>query len=114
MIAAIAAVIRSIPRGQVSTYGAIAEAAGYPNSARYVARVLNWDGGLPWQRVLGSGGRIALPGELGLEQRFWLESEGVRFHGKKADMKQFEYRFARRTGRSSPRRTDQSRRDRRK
>lgn len=85
--------IRRIPRGSVSTYGGIAAAAGYPRCARHVAQVLRQVSGLPWQRVIGSGGRISLPGELGLEQRFLLESEGVRFRGKKVDMKLCEYRL---------------------
>src|SRR6516164_3754526 len=90
---AIAAIIRRIPRGKVSTYGAVAEAAGCPRNARHVAKVLNQVHGLPWQRVLGSGGRISLPGEYGLEQRFLLESEGVRFRGRKADLKAHEHHF---------------------
>ena len=93
MAAAISKAIRRIPRGRVSTYGAVAKAAGYRRCARHVARVLKQVDGLPWQRVLGSGGRISLRGELGMEQRFLLEAEGVRFRGKKADMKAFEHRF---------------------
>jgi len=91
---AIAAAIRRIPRGKVSTYGAVAEAAGYPRCARHVSKVLNLVPGLPWQRVLGSGGRISLPGEFGLEQRFLLESEGIRFKGRHVDLAVFEHRFA--------------------
>ena len=91
--AAIAAVIRKIPRGQVSTYGAVAEAAGYPRCSRHVSRVLNGVPGLPWQRVLGSGGRISLRGEYGFEQRFLLESEGVRFKGRRVDMATCEHHF---------------------
>jgi methylated-DNA-protein-cysteine methyltransferase-like protein len=90
---AIAAAIRRIPRGKVSTYGAVAEAAGYPRCARHVSKVLNQVPGLPWQRVLGSGGRISLPGEYALEQRFLLESEGVRFKGRRVDLSLFEHRF---------------------
>jgi len=93
MISAMSNAIRRIPRGRVSTYGAVAKAAGYPRCARHVAKVLNQVNGLPWQRVLGSGGRISLRGELGMEQRFLLESEGVRFHGKRVDMKAFEHPF---------------------
>jgi len=89
----IAAVIRQIPRGRITTYGAVAKAAGYPRAARYVARVLNQVPGLPWQRVLGSGGRISLPGELGLEQRFLLEAEGIKFRGRKADLKAHAHQF---------------------
>lgn len=91
---AIAKAIRSIPRGRVSTYGAVAKAAGYPRCARHVAKVLNMVPGLPWQRVLGSGGRISVPGEYGLEQRFLLESEGVRFRGKRVEMRAFEHKFS--------------------
>jgi methylated-DNA-protein-cysteine methyltransferase related protein len=95
LVTATSNAIRQIPRGRVSTYGAIAKEAGYPRCARHVARVLKLVGGLPWHRVLGSGGRISLRGELALEQRFLLEAEGVRFRGKKVDMKAFEHRFGR-------------------
>ena len=90
---AIVATIRSIPRGKVSTYGAVARAAGFPRCARHVAKVLRQTPGLPWQRVLGAGGRIALRGEFGLEQRFLLESETVRFKGRRVDMGMFEHHF---------------------
>lgn len=94
LIQAVCQSIRNVPRGRVSTYGAIAKAAGYPRCARHVGRVLREVQGLPWQRILGSGGRISLRGEAAMEQRFLLESEGVRFRGRKVDMKQFEHRFA--------------------
>jgi methylated-DNA-protein-cysteine methyltransferase related protein len=93
MSIAIAAAIRRIPRGKVSTYGAVAEAAGYPRCARHVSKVLKQVPGLPWQRVLGSGGRISIPGEYGMEQRFLLQAEGVRFRGKRVDLAAFEHRF---------------------
>jgi methylated-DNA-protein-cysteine methyltransferase-like protein len=85
--------IRAIPRGKVSTYGAIARAAGLPGAARLVARVLNRGFGLPWQRVLGAGGEIKLRGDSAIEQRLRLEAEGVRFRGRKVDMKQCEFKF---------------------
>ena len=84
--------IRAIPRGKVSTYGAIARAAGFPGAARLVARVLRRGFGLPWQRVLGAGGHIKLTGDSALEQRFRLESEGVRFRGRRVDMKAHEFK----------------------
>ena len=90
----IRAAIRQIPRGKVSTYGAVARAAGFPGAARQVARALHSLVGLPWQRVLGSGGQIKLRGDSAMEQRFQLEAEGVRFRGKKVDMKAHEFRFA--------------------
>ncbi|HVI09708.1 MAG TPA: MGMT family protein [Candidatus Binatia bacterium] len=93
----IEALIRSIPRGKVSTYGAVARAAGLAHGARFTARVLRFDRGigLPWQRVLGAGGEIKLRGDSAIEQRLRLEAEGVRFRGKKVDMKQCEWKVVR-------------------
>jgi methylated-DNA-protein-cysteine methyltransferase-like protein len=48
--------------------------------------------GLPWQRVLGAGGAIKLTGDSAIEQRLRLEAEGVRFRGRKVDMKQSEWK----------------------
>jgi methylated-DNA-protein-cysteine methyltransferase-like protein len=95
MHARILAAIRKIPRGQVSTYGAVARAAGYPGLARRVGGVLRGSAGLPWHRVLGSGGEIKVPADHAMEQRFRLESEGVLFRGRRVDMKRFEFRFPR-------------------
>jgi len=89
----IEAVIRRIPKGKVSTYGAIARAAGLPGAARQVAKVLHRSYGLPWQRVLGAGGEIKLRADSAIEQRLRLEAEGVRFRGRKAEMKQCEHKF---------------------
>ena len=84
-----------IPRGKVATYGEVARAAGHPGSARQVAWALRDSAvfGLPWQRVLGSGGRILLPGRAGLEQRRLLEREGVTFAGGRVDIKRHGFRF---------------------
>lgn len=91
----IEAAIRRIPNGKVSTYGAVARAAGLPGAARQVAKVLHRGFGLPWQRVLGAGGEIKLRGDSAIEQRLRLEAEGVRFRGRKVDMKQCEFKFRR-------------------
>jgi methylated-DNA-protein-cysteine methyltransferase-like protein len=75
--------VRRIPRGEVESYGGIAAAAGNPRAARQVARLLHSCSrayGLPWHRVIGADGRLALPSGGGAElQRALLESEGVRF-----------------------------------
>lgn len=96
MLARIRVIIKQIPRGKVSTYGDVARAAGFPGGARQVVRALQGSVGLPWQRVLGAGGQIKLRGESAMEQRFRLEAEGVRFHGKKVDMKAHEFHFPKR------------------
>ena len=62
--AAIVAVVCTIPRGRVTTYGAVAARAGLPRQARLVGKVLGGlddDGKVPWQRVVAAGGRIAFP-----------------------------------------------------
>jgi methylated-DNA-protein-cysteine methyltransferase-like protein len=84
--------IRAIPRGKVSTYGGIARAAGFPGAARQVAAILRRGFGLPWQRVLGAGGAIKLTGDSAVEQRFRLQAEGVRFRGRRVDMKAHEWK----------------------
>jgi methylated-DNA-protein-cysteine methyltransferase-like protein len=89
----IEAAIRRIPKGKVSTYGAVARAAGLPGAARQVAQALHRGFGLPWQRVLGAGGEIKLRGDSAIEQRLRLEAEGVRFRGQKVDMKAHEWKF---------------------
>jgi methylated-DNA-protein-cysteine methyltransferase related protein len=97
MFSRLRAVILRIPRGKVSTYGAVARAAGFPGAARQVVWALRQSHGLPWHRVIAAGGRIALPGELGFEQRLRLEAEGVSFNGAKVNMKQCEFVFRRNT-----------------
>jgi len=89
----ILATIRKIPRGKVSTYGAIARAAGYPGAARQVVAVLRGSFDLPWQRILGAGGEIKLRGDSAIEQRLRLEAEGVAFRGRRVDMKRHEFKF---------------------
>lgn len=62
--AAILAVVRRIPRGRVTTYGAVAERAGLPRRARLVGKVLSTlanGAAVPWHRVVAAGGRIAFP-----------------------------------------------------
>jgi len=94
MHARILATIRKIPRGKVSTYGAIARAAGYPGAARQVVGALRSSFDLPWHRVLGAGGEIKLRGDSAFEQRLRLEAEGVTFQGRRVDMKKHEFKFA--------------------
>lgn len=86
-------VIRSVPKGKVSTYGKVAAAAGYPLYHRAVARLLRTElpSGLPWQRIVGAGGEIKLRGEAGAEQRLRLNMEGVNFRGRRVNMELCEH-----------------------
>jgi methylated-DNA-protein-cysteine methyltransferase related protein len=85
--------VRGLPAGKVSSYGALAMAAGWPGAARQVVRILQQVPGLPWHRVVGSGGAIKLCGENAAEQKFRLRMEGVTFRGARVDMKRHEFRF---------------------
>ena len=108
MFARMLGVVRRIPRGKVSTYGDIAYAAGFPGRARQVAWALHSSHGLPWHRVVGSGGKLLMPGEYGFEQRLRLEAEGVHFAGLRVRMELhrhawFKRKPARKTARSKRR-----------
>jgi methylated-DNA-protein-cysteine methyltransferase-like protein len=72
----------AIPRGQVSTYGAVARAAGFPGRARQAGlalRVAPKALNLPWHRVVGAGGRIVFPksSREHKDQARRLRAEGV-------------------------------------
>lgn len=83
-------VVRRIPAGRVSTYGAVAAFAGHPRAARHVGYAMaalkdtrkNRD--VPWQRVLGAAprnrARVTIKDPIGgAMQRALLEAEGVEF-----------------------------------
>jgi methylated-DNA-protein-cysteine methyltransferase-like protein len=74
-------VVAQIPRGKVTTYGDVAQAAGLPGRARQVGYALRHSpDDLPWYRVLGAGGRIVFPpgSRHYVEQTRRLTSEGVK------------------------------------
>ena len=81
-------IVARIPRGKVTSYGAVAAMAGQPRAARGVGWILNNlppDTDLPWWRVVNAQGGLStrkLPGPLGHIQRDLLESEGVVFDGR--------------------------------
>lgn len=91
--AAFRRIIRSTPKGKVSTYGKVAAAAGYPLYHRAVAKLLRSATlhGLPWQRIVGAGGEIKLRGEAAAEQRLRLSMEGVKFRGRRVNMEIYEH-----------------------
>jgi methylated-DNA-protein-cysteine methyltransferase related protein len=91
--------IRALPAGTVSSYGAVANAAGWPGAARQVVRILQQVPGLPWHRVVGSGGAIKLCGENAAEQKFRLHMESVTFRGARVDMAKHEYKYPKKPAR---------------
>jgi len=82
--------VNSIPHGRVSSFGRIAEAAGFPRRARWVGRVLAQlpaDTSIPWHRVLGHNGAITCPRNDIASDR--LIKEGVSVEGRKVNMRKY-------------------------
>jgi len=79
--ARILAVVDSIPRGRVATYGQVALEAGLARRARLVGKILSTlapGTKLPWHRVVNSAGTISLrPGSGASTQRSRLRHEGI-------------------------------------
>jgi methylated-DNA-protein-cysteine methyltransferase-like protein len=83
-------VVCTIPRGYVSTYGAVARAAGLPGRARLTGYALKRAPdtlNIPWHRVLGAGGRIVFPrySSSYREQAQRLRAEGVKVRSGRID-----------------------------
>lgn len=84
-----------IPRGKVTTYGAIARSLGALRASRAVGYALMhtpMDENIPWQRVINAKGMISIGGNAArpMLQRKILEREGIRFGRNGAvDMKQY-------------------------
>jgi len=88
------AMVDSIPRGRVATYGQIAREAGLPRNARqvgYALRNLPDGSQLPWHRVVGASGKISPRAGSGYpSQRRLLQAEGVRVdRAGKVDLERF-------------------------
>lgn len=82
--------VNSIPLGRVSSFGRIAEAAGFPRRARWVGRVLSQlpaDTSIPWHRVLGHSGDITCPRNDIASDR--LIKEGVSVEDRKVNMRKY-------------------------
>ncbi len=66
-------ITKLIPKGRVSTYGAIAKAMGFPNHSRHVGFAMgNCPKEVPAHRVISSSGKLSVP-----EFQSRLEKEGV-------------------------------------
>jgi len=52
-------VLMSLGEGEVTTYGDVADVAGYPKHSRLVGRILaTTDEDVPWWRVVNAAGRL--------------------------------------------------------
>ncbi len=85
--------VKQVPRGQVASYGQIAEIVGQGCDARRVGYAMHGTpegSGVPWQRIVNREGKISQPGAGGVIQRMRLEAEGIVFDKRgRIDMKRF-------------------------
>ncbi len=71
-------ILKSIPKGKIISYGAVAALAGSPKAARRIVQILHRVENIPWHRVVNSNGNIAIKEPAGFEeQRILLKMEGV-------------------------------------
>lgn len=67
--------------GEVTTYGDIADMAGYPKLSRLVGRILSTtDVDVPWWRVVNSTGRL-VPGNEQVQTELLLEEDVIVRNG---------------------------------
>ena len=83
---------RHIPKGKVATYGQLAHLAGKPKAARAVGGFMRTNPNAPHtpcHRVVAKNGDLTgySAGKGIKTKRIMLESEGVKFIGKKVDLK---------------------------
>ena len=86
------AVTKKIPRGRVTTYGALARALGTRGGARAVGHAMAAcpsGRGIPWHRVVGSGGHLLIREPYAGLQRRLLEAEGIAIEQGHLDIKQY-------------------------
>ena len=85
--------VKKIPRGRVTTYGALAKALRLRGGARvagYAMAACPGGKGIPWHRVIGAGGRLLIREPHASLQRRLLETEGVAVGDRKrVNMKEY-------------------------
>lgn len=86
--------VRQIPKGQVATYGQIAELCGLNGQARLIGYTLHnlpEKTKIPWHRVINAKGKISFPKNSKAHklQRLFLEKEGVIFLNDKIDFEKY-------------------------
>jgi methylated-DNA-protein-cysteine methyltransferase-like protein len=86
--------VKQIPRGRVTTYGELAKSLRLRGGARavgYAMAATPKGRGIPWHRVIGAGGKVAMPEPHASLQRRLLATEGVPIEGTRIDMKLYSW-----------------------
>ena len=82
--------VKQIPRGRVTTYGALAKALRLRGGARTAGRAMAATPsgkGIPWHRVVGDRGKLLIREPYASLQRKLLQSEGVQILEFRVDLK---------------------------
>jgi methylated-DNA-protein-cysteine methyltransferase related protein len=96
VFARVHALVASIPRGRVATYGQLSEKIG----RRLTPVGIGWalrgvDDRVPWHRVINAQGGISTRGESAALQRDLLEAEEVRFRADgTVDLTKYQWKAA--------------------
>ena len=70
-------VLMALQPGEVTTYGDVAEMAGYPRRSRLVGRILaTTDIDVPWWRVVNAAGRL-VPGNERMQTELLAEEDVI-------------------------------------
>ena len=84
--------VKQIPRGRVTTYGALAKSLRLRGGARTAGRAMAATPsgkGIPWHRVVGDHGKLLIPEPYGSLQRKMLQSEGVEIVEFRVNLKKY-------------------------
>ncbi len=74
-------VLMALQPGEVTTYGDVAETAGYPRQSRLVGRILSTtDLDVPWWRVVDAAGRL-VPGNERTQSGLLAEEDVIVRNG---------------------------------
>jgi methylated-DNA-protein-cysteine methyltransferase-like protein len=75
-------VLMALDEGEVTTYGDVADTAGYPKNSRFVGRLLaTTDVDVPWWRVVNAAGRLRA-NDVRLQTRLLSEENVVVSDGR--------------------------------
>jgi methylated-DNA-protein-cysteine methyltransferase related protein len=86
--------VKKIPRGRVTTYGALAKVLRLRGGARAAGHAMAacpGGKGIPWHRVIGAGGRLLIREPHSSLQQRLLETEGIIIEGKRVNMKKYAW-----------------------
>lgn len=86
--------VKKIPRGRVTTYGALAKVLRLRGGARAAGHAMAAcpsSRGIPWHRVIGAGGRLLIREPHSSLQQRLLETEGINIDGKCVNMKKYAW-----------------------